>query len=90
MTVLSGSMIGNNVRRARIGVLGKFLGDWNFALIYDFGGSSDGFGGAAAGSLPGGGASGIENAYLSYTGLQAVRRQDGDRNWHYGCALDAR
>jgi phosphate-selective porin OprO and OprP len=33
---------GVNVRRARIGVLGKFFGDWNYALIYDFGGSSDG------------------------------------------------
>ena len=50
--------------------------DWNFALIYDFGGSSDGFGGTGAagatpvGFLPGGGTSGIENAYLSYTGLK--------------------
>jgi phosphate-selective porin OprO and OprP len=61
---------GVNVRRARIGVAGKFLGDWDYALIYDFGGSSDGFGGAAAGSLPGGRGSGIENAYLSYTGLK--------------------
>ena len=54
---------GENVRRARIGVLGKFLGDWNYALIYDFGGT-------APGSLPGGGVSGVENAYLSYTGLR--------------------
>lgn len=61
---------GENVRRARIGVTGKFFNDWNFALIYDFGGSSDGFGGTAPGSLPGGGVSGIENAYLSYTGLK--------------------
>ena len=61
---------GENVRRARIGVVGKFLGDWNYALIYDFGGSSDGFGGTAGGSLPGGGVSGVENAYLSYTGLK--------------------
>jgi phosphate-selective porin OprO/OprP len=61
---------GVNVRRARIGVLGKFFGDWNYALVYDFGGSSDGFGGTAAGSLPGGGVSGVENAYLSYTGLK--------------------
>jgi phosphate-selective porin OprO and OprP len=60
---------GINVRRARIGVLGKFMGDWNYALIYDFGNSSDGFGGLAPGSLPGGGTSGIENAFLSYTGL---------------------
>ncbi len=61
---------GENLRRARIGVLGKFFGDWNYALIYDFGGSSDGFGGTAAGSLPGGGTSGVENAYLSYTGFK--------------------
>jgi phosphate-selective porin OprO/OprP len=67
---------GTNVRRARIGLTGKFLSDWNFALIYDFGGSSDGFdstasvGGAAVGFLPGGGLSGVENAYLSYTGLK--------------------
>ena len=61
---------GVNVRRARIGVLGTFMGDWNYALIYEFGGSSDGFGGAAPGSLPGGGASGIENAYLTYTGFK--------------------
>ncbi|RXH26308.1 porin [Bradyrhizobium nanningense] len=61
---------GTNLRRARIGVLGKFFGDWNYALIYDFGGSSDGFGGTAPGSLPGGGVSGVENAYLSYTGLK--------------------
>jgi len=67
---------GENVRRARIGVLGKFMGDWNYALIYDFGGSSDGFGGTASvggtsvGFLPGGAVSGIENAYLSYTGFK--------------------
>jgi phosphate-selective porin OprO and OprP len=72
---------GDNLRRARIGILGKFLGDWNYALIYDFGGSSDGFagtastgaaagvGGTAVGFLPGGGVSGVENAYLSYTGF---------------------
>src|SRR5579871_170821 len=67
---------GVNVRRARIGVLGKFLGDWNYTLFYDFGGSSDGFAGAASadgtkvGFLPGGGLSGIERAYLSYTGIK--------------------
>jgi phosphate-selective porin OprO/OprP len=61
---------GANTRRARIGLLGKFAGDWNYALVYDFGGSSDGFGGSAAGSLSGGGTSGIENAYLSYTGFK--------------------
>lgn len=67
---------GVNARRARIGVIGKFMGDWNYALIYDFAGSSDGFGGTAGaggtavGLLPGGALSGIENAYLSYTGVR--------------------
>ncbi len=67
---------GVNVRRARIGLIGKFMGAWDYALIYDFGGASDGFastasvGGAAVGFLPGGALSGIENAYLSYTGLK--------------------
>jgi phosphate-selective porin OprO/OprP len=67
---------GVNARRARIGVIGKFMNDWNFGLIYDFGGTSDGFastasvGGAAVGFLPGGALSGLENAYLSYTGLK--------------------
>src|SRR6266702_631704 len=67
---------GVNARRARIGLVGKFMGDWNFGLIYDFGGSSDGFastagvGGAAVGFLPGGALSGLENAYLSYTGFK--------------------
>jgi phosphate-selective porin OprO and OprP len=59
-------------------VIGKFLGDWNYALIYDFGGTSDGFagtasvGGAAVGFLPGGALSGVENAYLSYTGFKPL------------------
>ena len=67
---------GVNARRARIGVLGKFLGDWNYFLYYDFGGTSDGFagtasaGGTAVGFLPGGSLSGIERAYLSYTGIK--------------------
>ncbi len=69
---------GANVRRARIGVIGKFMGDWNYALIYDFGGSSDGFastasvGGTAVGFLPGGALAGVENAYLSYTGFKPL------------------
>ena len=84
---------GENLRRARIGVLGKFFGDWNYALVYDFGGSSDGFastgstgaaaptattpgvGGATVGFLPGGAVGGVENAYLSYTGVKPVGGQ---------------
>ncbi len=54
---------GVNARRARLGVVGKFAGDWNYTFIYDLGGSSDGFG------VPGGPTSGIENAYITYNGL---------------------
>jgi phosphate-selective porin OprO/OprP len=73
---------GENLRRARIGIIGKFFSDWNYALVYDFGGSSDGFagtgstgaapgvGGATVGFLPGGAVSGVENAFLSYTGIK--------------------
>ncbi|MDB5502910.1 MAG: hypothetical protein JWR89_2812 [Tardiphaga sp.] len=74
-TAVRGLDSGDNVRRARIGLLGKFAGDWNYALVYDFGGTSDGFGGTgtaggtAVGFLPGGAVSGIENAYISYTGF---------------------
>ncbi len=32
---------GFDARRARIGVTGKFMGDWTYALIYDFGNTSD-------------------------------------------------
>ena len=72
---------GVNARRARIGILGKFFGDWNYALIYDFAGTSDGFastasvGGVPVGFLPGGALSGIENAYLSYTGFKPLGGQ---------------
>ncbi|HWG79388.1 MAG TPA: porin [Stellaceae bacterium] len=52
---------GVNARRARIGVLGKFMGDWNYTLIAEFGGSTDG---------PQ--TSNIENAYISYNGFRPV------------------
>jgi phosphate-selective porin OprO/OprP len=53
---------GANARRARLGVVGKFAGDWNYTFIYDFGGSTD----TGANGFNGGG---IENAYLTYNGL---------------------
>jgi len=49
---------GVNARRARIGVTGKFAGDWEYALIADFGGSTDV-----------GGPSYINNALITYNGL---------------------
>src|SRR6185312_15928246 len=52
---------GVNARRARIGVLGKFMGDWNYTLIAEFGGSTDG---------PQ--TSNIKNAYISYNGFRPV------------------
>jgi phosphate-selective porin OprO/OprP len=32
---------GVDARRARLGVTGRFMGDWTYALIYDFGNTSD-------------------------------------------------
>ncbi len=55
---------GVNARRARLGVTGRVAGDWNYTLIYDFGGSSDGLSPTA-----GAPSSGIENAYVTYNGL---------------------
>jgi phosphate-selective porin OprO/OprP len=50
---------GVNARRARIGVLGKFMADWNYAFVVDFGGATDGA------QL-----SNIQSALLSYQGLR--------------------
>jgi len=55
---------GVNARRARLGVTGKFDGDWAYTLIYDFGGSTD-MGPGGAGTTTGG----IEWASLTYNGL---------------------
>jgi len=56
---------GVNARRARIGLVGRFMRDWDFNLIYDLGGSGDGFP-----PDPGALASGLENALLTYSGLK--------------------
>ncbi|HTV87475.1 MAG TPA: porin [Stellaceae bacterium] len=55
---------GLNARRARLGVTGKFLGDWQYTLIYDFGGSTD-EGPGGAGTTSGG----IQTAELTYNGF---------------------
>src|SRR6266851_7524122 len=52
---------GVNARRARIGITGKFAGDWAYSLIYDFGGSTD--------ATPGATGSGIQSAMITYNGL---------------------
>src|SRR5215469_5700165 len=49
---------GVNARRARLGVTGKFAGDWAYNLILDFGGSTDT-----------GNPSAIQSAYITYNGL---------------------
>jgi phosphate-selective porin OprO/OprP len=63
---------GVNARRARFGVIGTFQSDWVYSLIYDLGGSSDGFSSSTIGCagatgcrialLPGGITSGIQTA----------------------------
>ncbi|MEJ0051098.1 MAG: porin [Methylovirgula sp.] len=59
---------GINFRRARIGVQGIFLGDWAYGLIFDLGGSSDGYNGGEA-QNSGTSTSGIENAFITYNGF---------------------
>src|SRR5258707_7751218 len=56
---------GVNARRARLGVVGRFMRDWDYTFIYDFGGSTDGYP-PTTGALP----SGLENALLTYNGLK--------------------
>jgi phosphate-selective porin OprO/OprP len=63
---------GVNARRARIGVLGTFDGDWNYGPVYDFGGSSDGLP-----PVSGAPTSGIENAFVSYVGLKPLAFEIG-------------
>jgi len=56
---------GVNARRARLGVVGRFMHDWDYTFIFDFGGSTDGYP-PTTGALP----SGLENALLTYNGLK--------------------
>jgi phosphate-selective porin OprO/OprP len=69
---------GVNARRARFGVLGTFMGDWNYGLVLDSGGTSDGHGGTIAtdtgkiGLLPGGIISTIQSAFVSYQGIKGT------------------
>jgi phosphate-selective porin OprO/OprP len=67
---------GENLRRARIGVIGKVLGDWNYSLIYDLGASSDN-GPGTPGSTGATNTSGIQTAQLSYTGFRPLTIEGG-------------
>ena len=58
---------GVNARRARLGVLGTFDSDWNYAFIIDVGGSDDASNGANSTNI-----TLIENAYISYQGFSPV------------------
>jgi phosphate-selective porin OprO/OprP len=64
---------GINARRARIGILGKFLGDWNYELTADFGGTSD----TTNPGNTGASSSEINHAYLAYTGFRPVVIEGG-------------
>lgn len=56
---------GTNFRRVRLGIEGKAWGDWNYNLMFDFGGS----GVEEAGK--------INNAYIEYAGFQPLRLRVG-------------
>jgi phosphate-selective porin OprO/OprP len=67
---------GANLRRGRIGVLGKVMGDWNYALIYDFGGSNDNGPGNAGGTAATS-TGGIETAELTFNGFRPFAIEAG-------------
>ncbi len=73
---------GQNVRRARLGVTGKVAGDWNYALIYDFGGSTDN-GPGTPGSTGATATGGIETAEISYTGFRPFVIEGGVQDIPY-------
>ncbi|HEV2674706.1 MAG TPA: porin [Aliidongia sp.] len=64
---------GVNARRARLGVVGKFDGDWAYGLIYDFGGSSD----TLTNTNSGAPTSGLQNAYIQYNGFKGTTIEGG-------------
>lgn len=77
---------GINARRARIGVTGRFMGDWTYALIYDFGNTSDTLNinnyaaentklQPAYASSYDGALSGLENAFITYNGFYSHGQQ---------------
>lgn len=55
---------GVNARRARLGIVGTFARDWDYALVVDGGGSQDG-------------PVILNNAYISYKGFKGVRIESG-------------
>jgi phosphate-selective porin OprO/OprP len=61
---------GVNARRARIGLVGTFMSDWDYALIYDFGGSQDN-------------TSTIVNAFVTYKGIKGLYVDGGYLNVPY-------
>jgi phosphate-selective porin OprO/OprP len=63
---------GINARRARIGILGKFMGDWNYELTADFGGTTD-----SANTNTGAPTTEINHAYLAYTGFRPIVIEGG-------------
>ncbi len=74
----TGLASGIDLRRARIGVVGKFMGDWHYAFIYDFGNTSDGYNpnnalanlnSSTAPSTNNNFLSGVENAFITYNGF---------------------
>lgn len=56
---------GTNFRRAQLGVEGKLTDDWNYALIYEFGGSGQEDGGR------------IQDLYLQYNGFAPLKIRAG-------------
>ena len=90
---------GIDLRRARLGVVGNFMQDWHYALVYDFGNTSDGnnpnnaLANANSTTSPTTSSSylsGVENANITYNGFyQHGAIPGGVRFWRHGRAVDA-
>ncbi|HLI20398.1 MAG TPA: porin [Stellaceae bacterium] len=72
---------GENLRRARLGVVGKIAGDWNYGLIYDFGGSTDS--GPSSSGITANQSGGLETAELSYNGFRPLTIEGGAEDVPY-------
>jgi phosphate-selective porin OprO/OprP len=75
---------GIDLRRARIGVIGTFMGDWHYAFVYDLGNSSDSsninnaLANANSSTSPTASntfLSGVENAFITYNGFYSHGQQ---------------
>jgi phosphate-selective porin OprO and OprP len=69
---------GIDIRRARFGVIGNFMADWHYSLVYDFGNTADGYNqnnalananSSTSPTTSNNYLAGVENAFVTYNGF---------------------